>query len=270
MEFLKTEEEKKSFAITTALFVLLFILCLFLGLTYLDPPPENGIAVNFGTSETGMGDKQPTEAIQSAPQPTASQESAAAKEEILSQDIEEAVVIKETKKPQKTTKEDTKEDTKEVIKPTPAVKPQPSKSTSDALSSLINGPKSDGKAQGGEGDHKTAGDKGSPDGDPYASSYFGSGTGKSGGRGWGLNGRKLSNSGKEVQNCNESGTVVVQITVNRSGNVIDARYAQGTTNTNPCLVNPAIATAKKYKWQSDPNAPETQVGFIVVNFKLGE
>lgn len=266
MKYLKTEEEKKSFAITTALFVLLFILCLFLGLTYLDPPPENGIAINFGTTETGMGDKQPTEAIQSAPQQTATQESAAAKEEILSQDIEEAVVIKETKKPQKTTKEATKET--EKIKPTE--KPQPSKSTSDALSSLINGPKSDGKAQGGEGNDKTAGDKGSPNGDPYASSYFGSGSGASGVKGWGLNGRKLSNSGKEVQNCNESGTVVVQITVNRSGNVVDARYAQGTTNTNPCLVNPAIATAKKYKWQSDPNAPETQVGFIVVNFKLGE
>ena len=266
MEFLETEEEKKSFAITTALFLLLFILCFFLGLTYLDPPPENGIAINFGTTETGMGDKQPTEAIQSAPTPTASQQAAAAKEDIITQDSEEAVVIRETKKPQKTTKEATKEE----VKPKPAEKPQPSKSTSDALSSLINGPKSDGKAQGGEGDDKTAGDKGSPNGDPYASAYFGSGTGNGGGRGYGLNGRKLSNSGKEVQNCNESGTVVVQITVNRSGNVIDARYTKGTTNTNPCLVNPAIATAKKYKWQSDPNAPETQVGFIVVNFKLGE
>lgn len=266
MKYLETEEEKKSFAITTALFALLLILFFFLGLTYLDPPPENGIAINFGTSETGMGDKQPTEAIQSAPQPTASQESAAAKEEILSQEIEEAVVIKETKKPEKTTKESTKE----VVKPKPAEKPQPSKSTSDALSSLINGPKSDGKAQGGEGNDNTAGDKGSPDGDPYASAYFGSGTGNGGGRGYGLNGRKLSNSGKEVQNCNESGTVVIQITVNRSGNVIDARYTKGTTNTNPCLVNPAIATAKKYKWQPDPKAPETQVGFIVVNFKLGE
>lgn len=266
MKYLQTEEEQKSFAITTALFVLLFILCLFLGLTYLDPPPENGIAINFGTTETGMGDKQPTEAIQSAPTPTASQESAAAKEEIITQDNEEAVVIKETKKPQKTTKEATKE----AVKPKPAEKPQPSKSTSDALSSLINGPKSDGKAQGGEGNDKTAGDKGSPNGDPYASAYFGSGGGTGGGRGYGLNGRKLSTSGKVVQDCNEAGTVVIQITVNRSGNVIDARYTKGTTNTNPCLVNPAIKTAKSYKWQSDPKAPETQVGFIVVNFKLGE
>jgi hypothetical protein len=41
-------------------------------------------------------------------------------------------------------------------------------------------------------------------------------------------------------------------------------------HTNPCLVEPALATARKYKWQADSNAPETQIGFITVNFKLGE
>jgi hypothetical protein len=31
-------------------------------------------------------------------------------------------------------------------------------------------------------------------------------------------------------------------------------------------VEPAL-TARKYKWQADSNAPETQIGFITVNFK---
>jgi hypothetical protein len=39
----------------------------------------------------------------------------------------------------------------------------------------------------------------------------------------------------------------VQITVNRNGNVIAAKHTKGTTNTNPCLVEPALATARKYK-----------------------
>ncbi len=265
MKLLETEYEKKSFAITVTIMAILLLLFLFLGLSYLDPPPENGIAINFGTTETGSGDVQPTEAIQSAPQPTTSTSSASTPEDVISQDIEDAVVIKESKK-----KEVKKEAAKEETKPTPAVKPQPSKNTTDALSSILNGPKSDGKAKGGEGDDKTPGDKGSPDGDPYASSYYGVGGGKGNGSGWGLNGRKLSNTGKVVQDCNQSGTVVVQITVNRSGNVIAASYSKGTTNTDPCLVNPAIAAAKKFKWQPDANAPETQVGFIVVNFTLGE
>jgi hypothetical protein len=30
-----------------------------------------------------------------------------------------------------------------------------------------------------------------------------------------------------------------------------------------------VATARKYRWQPDSDAPETQIGFITVNFKLG-
>ena len=266
MAVLETKYEKRSFGITTAIFILLFI-WFFLYILKDDPniPAvyETGeIAINFGTSNVGQGDVQPTEPIKTAPTPAPAETSKAAAQNITTQTTKAAPVIKSSETKSTTT-------SNEAVKPKAIESPKPSKSTSDALSSLINGPKSDGKTQGGQGDDNQAGDKGSPDGDPYANSYFGSGSGKGGG-GWGLKGRKLSNSGKEVQDCNESGTVVVQITVNRSGSVIDARYTKGTTNTNPCLVNPAIATAKKYKWQPDTNAPEPQVGFIVVNFKLGE
>jgi outer membrane biosynthesis protein TonB len=265
MKYLETKEEKKSFTITSVIFVILFVLFFYLGLTSLDPPPENGIAINFGTTEFGSGDIQPTEPIQSAPIATAAKQAASSDDDILSQDIEEAVVMKQTKKTQPS-----KETAKEEVKPKPKVNPQPSKSTSDALSSILNGPKSDGKAKGGEGNDNVAGDKGSLNGDPYANSYYGSGSGTGNGSGWGLNGRSISSRGKEVQKCNEFGTVVVQITVNRSGNVIAAKYTKGTTNTNPCLVEPALATARKYRWQPDNNAPATQIGFITVNFKLGE
>ena len=264
MVLLETKYEKRSFGITIAIFVLLFI-WFFLYILKDDPniPAvyETGeIAINFGTSNVGQGEVQPTEPIKTAPTPAPAETAKAAAQNITTQTTKAAPVIKSSETKSTTTSNAT-------VKPKAVESPKPSKSTSDALSSLINGPKSDGKAQGGQGNDNQAGDKGDPNGDPYASSYFG--TGKGGG-GWGLKGRKLSNSGKEVQDCNESGTVVVQITVNQSGNVIDARYTKGTTNTNPCLVNPAIKTAKSYKWQPDPNAPETQVGFIVVNFKLGE
>jgi hypothetical protein len=42
----------------------------------------------------------------------------------------------------------------------------------------LNGPKSNGKAKGGEGNDNIAGDKGSLNGDPYANSYYGSGMGQ--------------------------------------------------------------------------------------------
>ena len=269
MKFLESPEEKKSFAITSAIFVILLLLCLFLGLTYMDPPPENGIAINFGTSDVGQGEIQPTEAIQSAPQPTVSEPVPSQEDEVLTQDEEAPVVVetkKETKKPV--------EKPKETPKPKVVETPKPSQQTNSALSSILNGPKSDGKAQGGHGDDGLAGDKGDPNGSIYSNSFYGNGsgngTGSGSGTGWGLAGRKLAGNTKKQQDCNEEGKVVVKIWVNRNGSVIKAERSQGTTNTNPCLVNPALETAKSFKWQADSDAPETQIGFVVINFKLGE
>jgi hypothetical protein len=84
MKYLDTKE-KKSFIITSIIFDSLYFV-FYLGLTSLDPPPENGIAINFGTTEFGSGNIQPTEPIQSAPQPTAAKTAASSDDEILSQD----------------------------------------------------------------------------------------------------------------------------------------------------------------------------------------
>ena len=269
MKFLETEEEKKSFAITSAIFVILVFLCLFLGLTYMDPPPDNGIAINFGTSDVGQGEIQPTEAIQSAPQPTVSEPVTSQVDEVLTQDEDAPVVVT----PKKDTKKPT-EKPKDPVKPKVETQKLPSKETNNALDALLNGKKADGTAQGGHGDDGLPGDKGDPNGSLYANSFYGNGTGNGtgsgNGTGWGLAGRKLAGNTKKQQDCNEEGKVVVKIWVNRSGNVIKAERSQGTTNTNPCLVNPALETAKSFKWQADANAPETQIGFVVINFKLGE
>jgi hypothetical protein len=51
MKYLETEEEKKSFAITSVIFVILFVLFFLLRINFFRSPPENGIAINFGTTE---------------------------------------------------------------------------------------------------------------------------------------------------------------------------------------------------------------------------
>ena len=81
----------------------------------------------------------------------------------------------------------------------------------------------------------------------------------------------MVNSGKVRQECNEEGRVVVRITVDRSGKVIKAEPGvKGTTNTAPCLLDPARKTALSHRWNTDSNAPTQQIGFVVVNFKLGQ
>jgi hypothetical protein len=265
MNFLETPEEKKSFTITIILFVILFLLFAFLGLTYMDPPPENGIAVNFGTSDVGQGEVQPTEPIKTAPIPSVSEPVTSSEENTITQDNESPVVVtpKNNTKPKTTTPKEKPKTKTEVPK-------IPSKSTSSALDALINGEPKDGKDNGGHGNDGLPGDKGDPNGSIYANSFYGSGSG-SGGNGYGLGGRRLSSPGQKVEQCgNESGRVVVQITVNKSGNVIKTQYTKGTTNTTPCVLEAAYKTAKAYKWQADSNAPDTQIGFVVVNFNVGE
>ncbi|MEZ4852847.1 energy transducer TonB [Flavobacterium sp.] len=265
MKYLKTPEEKKSFTITTAIFVILFLLFSIFGLTYMDPPPENGIAINFGTSNVGQGEIQPTEPLKTAPQPTPSQpETSQDNDNTLTQDDDSPVTVtpKENTKP--------KDKPKETTKPK-ETKPTPSSTTTNALDAFINGKESDGKVTGGHGNDGIPGDKGDPNGDRYATSFYGSGSGNGSGTGYGLKGRNLAKKGEIVQQCgNESGKVIVQITVDRSGNVVKTQYVKGTTNTKPCVLEAAYKTAKNYKWKSDANAPETQIGWIEVNFSLGE
>ena len=311
MAFLDTRHKKKSLTLTTLLLSVLLLLLFYIGLTYMDPPIENGISVNFGTTDFGSGRVQPKEKVRSEPldtppveptkqevaqaveeveeQPEAIVEKEAPAEKLLTQENEESIRIKqaaEAKKEAENAAAEVKRKAEAAEQKAKAEAARIAKEKKDAeekarleqeakkkkLDALMGGlNKSDGTATGSEGDDSKSGDKGQPDGDPYATSYYGSPGSGSGTGGYGLNGRSLVNKGKVQQECNESGTVVVKIVVDRNGKVISATPGvRGTTNTNPCLLEPAKKTAFLHKWNLDSNAPSQQVGFVVVNFKLGE
>ncbi|MEZ4778940.1 MAG: energy transducer TonB [Flavobacteriaceae bacterium] len=269
MSLLDTEDKRKSMAITVILHVIILLLLFYFGFTYLDPPPENGIAVNFGTTEYGQGNNQPTEPIKTAPKETAEEAvpvtKTEIKEDVVTQEKEDAPVIKKEEK-----KEVVKETPKEIKKvETKKPDPKPDKTTTDALSSLINGPKNNGKAEGSEGNDDKAGDKGDPNGDPNANSYYGTGKGLDGDGNYLLGGRKALNKEKYIQDCNEAGKVVVSIEVDRSGKVISATPGvRGTTNNSKCLLEPAKRAALATRFNADENAPAKQIGKIIYDFKL--
>jgi outer membrane biosynthesis protein TonB len=295
MSFLDTRHKKKSFTLTTALLSALLLLMFYLGLTYMEPPIENGITINFGTTDFGMGEEQPTEKVQSQPaekqekvEEVVQQEEAAPPEEVASEEItekpaeklltredEEAIKIKQQQEAKRKEAEARKAKAEQVAREQKAaeekarLEQEAKKKQLDELMGGLN--KSEGVTQGSEGDDQKAGDKGQPEGDPYGTSYYGSpGTG-SGTAGYGLNGRSLVSRGKEQQECNQEGRVVVQIVVDRSGKVVSANPGvRGTTNNDRCLLEPARKTALMHRWNVDSNAPSQQVGFVVVNFKLGE
>ena len=68
MALLDTSHKRKSAVMTSIVAVIMLLLMFLFGLTYLDPPEEYGIAVNFGTTDFGSGNKQPTEALKPAAQ----------------------------------------------------------------------------------------------------------------------------------------------------------------------------------------------------------
>tara|TARA_R110002049_G_scaffold127617_3_gene284444 strand:+ start:1360 stop:2208 length:849 start_codon:yes stop_codon:yes gene_type:complete len=282
MKYFETNHEKNSAKLTALIAVVLLLLLFVVGTTYMDPPEEYGVAVNFGNSNFGKGNVQPKAPVKSTPQktqeppqPEASKaeptKSAEAKEEVLTADNAEAIAIKKQKEAEAKAKAIAEAKAKaEADRIAKAKREQEAKKKK--LDALIGGvSKSEGTETGSEGNDNRAGDKGQLDGDPYAPSYFGGqGTG-SGGVGYGLNGRGSATYKTLKQDCNESGMVIVKIIVNQSGNVIDAvPGVKGTTNTAQCLLEPAKKIALSHKWPSDSKAPAKQIGFVKVNFKLGQ
>lgn len=282
MKYLETPHERNSAKVTALITVILVLLLFVVGAPYMDPPIEYGVSVNFGTSDVGQGDIQPLKPIKSEPvdinksaevEPVMAEASKSSeqKESVLTQEDEEAIVIKKQREAEMKAKAiadaKAKAEADRIAKEKQELEEKKKK-----LDALIGGvSKSDGTATGGEGNDNRAGDKGQLDGDPYAPSYFGSpGTG-SGGVGYGLNGRGKATYSTLKQDCNESGMVIVKIVVNRNGNVIEAEPGvRGTTNTAACLLDPAKKIALSHRWASDANAPAKQIGFVKVNFKLGQ
>src|SRR5690606_3310568 len=274
MKYFETKHEKDSAKLTTLITTILVLLLFAMGAPYMDPPIEYGVAVNFGTTDFGKGDIQPLKPIKSEPQeinepyqpdvskaePTKASEE---KEEVLTQENEEAIAIKKQKQAEANAKAiadaKTKAEADRVAK-----EKQEQADKKRKLDALIGGvSKSEGTVTGGEGNDNKAGDKGQLDGNPYAASYFGSGGSGSGGVGYGLNGRGRPTRDIYKQDCNEYGMVVVEIEVDRSGKVISAKPGiKGSTNTAACLLEPARKIAFSHKWPEDSKAPIRQIGFV--------
>lgn len=280
------KERGKSFALSLLVHGILFLILLFSFLRTQIPPfgGGGGSMSNLGLIEIAYGDVQPVSEnqtitpvpIQPAPQPKVQEE------EIATQDVEEAPPViekKEIKKPEKKTPVKTvtppvKEKPKEPVKPAQKVDPI----------SLYKGKSNSAASQGNSQTGK--GDQGNPNGDPNAlytgkngtGTGPGSGTGSGGGDGSGtgpgsgpgvsfsLAGRKLFSPPKIFDNSQETGKVVVDITVDKYGTVTYANPGgRGSTTTSANLYRKAKEAAFKAKFSPNPEVEE-QRGTITFVF----
>lgn len=287
-----SKEEKKSVLFTTiicAVLVLLLFYIRFIETTSLDQLAGGGgggVEINFGDSEFGAGEDYTSQVLnvtdvqknRTSPPNNADEENILAQENTTATDV---TVLKKEKEKEK----EKKNNTSEVRKNNNQNKV--SNTTNDALANFMKG-----NNKGGDGDDQTAGNKGRKDGSLSSNNYYGdggsgggtggghgsgngtgigagSGSGTGGGRGYSLSGRKALVKPLPKDGCNEAGTVVVEVSVDRSGNVISATPGiRGTTNNSSCLLQRAKAAALATKWESSTTAPSKQVGSIVYEFQL--
>jgi outer membrane biosynthesis protein TonB len=267
---------------------ILLILLLMALRTPLPLPGEEGVLVNLGYDETGMGvDQQELPATPEPKPKLAPQQLKTEDEDYLVQDVEEAPALKE-KKPVKKKKEPEKEiqkpkpePVKEVVAPEPQPEPQPKADPK----AMYKG-KGTAKQGGQEGQTGQPGDQGDPSGVPGAGIYKGksgdgNGTGEGIGTGTGIGSGDGSGNGihyelgergslnlhKPSYDSKEQGTVVVTIKVDKKGNVTSANPGvKGSNTTNDTLWKLAKDAALRSKFEADPDAPEVQIGTITYVF----
>ena len=280
MKYFKTKHEKNSAKVTALIILILALLIFVVGPSYLDPPEEYGVAVNFGTTDFGSGNMplskpKQTDIQREVKDNTVQKETVKPKtsqpktEDILTQESEEVITIRKKKAAEDKARAEAER--KERLKREAAErKAREEAEKRRKLDNLIGGVKnSNDNDNGGEGPDNKPGNKGQLNGNPYAPSYFGgSGPGK-GGVGFGLGGRGKPSRQIYKQECNEYGLVIVRIEVNRDGRVVSATPGvKGSTNTDPCLLAPAKKIALSHKWPADAKAPAKQIGFVSINFDV--
>ncbi|MFZ4476873.1 MAG: TonB family protein [Saprospiraceae bacterium] len=140
--------------------------------------------------------------------------------------------------------------------------------------STFGKPGSTGTGQGNTGKPGNQGIPGGNSDNPFGKSNGtgggsggGDGTGTGGSIGGGLGGRKVVRRGHVNDNSQKKGTVVVEVCVDNSGNVISADYTQrGSTTSDSELRSKAIAAAKQFEFA--PSASGKECGTITFNFRL--
>ncbi len=228
-----------------------------------------GIIVNYGTADEGMGDDymsvdEPSMDEQannvkpdkidpeSTPTPTPAQQ--VADKVVATQDVEEAPAVPKKEKPVEANAPVATAEKKDAK---PAVNPN----------ALYKGKKNNASGTG-DGTGSTAGNQGSNLGDPLASNYGEGGSGD-GNMMLSIANRRFQVPPKIDDDGQQAGRVAVEFKVNKSGVITYARAGvKGTTISSRTLMEKCERAVMGARLNELPNAPNSQTGVIVFNFKL--
>ncbi|MFB9843189.1 energy transducer TonB [Mucilaginibacter ginsenosidivorans] len=271
MEYQQQEENNypKAFLATGIIMAVLMAMCYFIVFTS-PPPPEmgtGGILVNYGTTDEGMGSDymsteepskaekpnhtKPTKITETQPTPQKAVEQQSDKK-VVTQNTEDAPEVNSNPKAHST-----------AVATQPVTKPAKPTLNQNAL---YKG-KSTGGAGEGDGTTNTPGNQGKPTGSTLANNYNGTGSGNGGNLR--MDQRSFVSSPKVEDNHRSTGKIVVEIHVDKQGNVISAKAgAKGTTISDYDLFQRCENAVRNAKLNALDTAPDTQIGFVTFVFKV--
>lgn len=284
----ESKKNLKAGGYTAVICVLLLLVLIYVSWTQpLQPPPvvEEGIEVNLGNSDRGLGTDQPylpgKPSAEDKEKYTPPKQAVVEKEPVKNVETddnnkEDAPVIKKAvvTKPNATKipdKEITKAKARPVKKPeTLPEKPAP---RPKAVFHGVNGNGTGGneaddfKPGGNQGIAGGRGDQGAPGGNPNSNNYSGGGHGNSGvAISRGLGGRHIVSTPSFTDDFNENAKVAVDITVDANGNVTDAHYTpRGSTTSDGNYKAIAERKARQVKFNG---GSDESTGTLIFNFKV--
>lgn len=283
-------EKKKGIVGTLIIHGVLLILLIVVAFTPPKPPEfEEGIMVNFGTDETGIGMIEPSpppvqEEASTPPPPSATK--VQKDEALLTQNNEEAPEVKKVDpeaEKKRIEKLETDRKIKEQIEIERKRKEQEElekkrieaeqkreadikNKTRDALANSKNA----GTTSTSEGDAGGTGNQGVPTGSVDSKNRGdGGGFGNQGNISYELGGRGFQSLPKPNYDYQGEGRVVVEVSVDRSGKVTQANPGvKGSTTLDEYFLKVAKEAALKARFDRKADAPAVQKGTITYNFKL--
>jgi outer membrane biosynthesis protein TonB len=268
MHYQEENNYPKALAISTGLMALIILISYLIVFGMSVPPEEQGtggIVVNYGTVAEGMGDDftsmeepsvspnanntppdkvVPKTETQTAPSAETSDKA------VVTQNSEDAPAVTTSKK---------------STTATPSTSPvtkndKPTVNTN----ALYKGKQNTGTGKG-DGTGSTPGNQGDPDGSTLASNYG------EGGSGFG-NARlanRISIVKPKVEDSGQStGRIVIDIRVDKNGEIVYARVGKGTTLADYQLQQKCISAVKGARFNRSEAAPEIQEGSYVFSFKV--
>ncbi len=282
-------ERGKGLTGTIIIHLVLFLLLILVSFS-VPPPPETeeGILVNFGTDETGSGliePSPPAEKKESPPPPVKIKAKQSEEDPLLTQNTEEAPEVKKVdpnvekrrlEKIEAEKKVREQLEAERIIKQKEDAERKRVEAEQQRQSDIMNrtknalaNSKNAGTSSTGEGVTGGAGNQGDPNGSVDSKVRgTGSGLGDSG-ISYDLGDRHSQKLPPPRYDYQDGGRVVVEVSVDRSGKVIQAvAGVKGSTILDDYLLKVARDAAMEARFEAKPDAPAIQKGTITYNFKL--